>query len=60
MAIEDEMKEYLASLTQQGQLRIGSSMFFCMYVLPHLMEAFRARHPRICHADRDDSFLSNR
>ncbi len=45
--IEDTMKEHLASFVRQGKLRIGSSMFFCTYVLPRLMEEFKERHPQL-------------
>lgn len=47
IAIEDAMKEHLASFVRQGKLRIGSSMFFCMYVLPRLMDEFRENHPQL-------------
>ena len=47
-ALEQEMKEYFASLRAQDavSLNIGSSMFFCTYVLPSLLNDFRAQYPQ--------------
>ena len=44
MEIEREMREHFAALAAGGpqRLNIGSSMFFCTYVLPDIIEAFRA------------------
>ena len=48
MAIEEDMRAHFASLSQPGtQLHIGSSMFFCTYVLPRLFQEFRAQNPQI-------------
>lgn len=49
MAIENEMREQFARLSENGprHLNIGSSMFFCSYVLPDIVEAFRERCPQI-------------
>lgn len=48
MAIEREMKQYFAQLREGGaSLHIGSSMFFCTYVLPLLMADFRSMYPQI-------------
>lgn len=46
MEIEREMREHFAALTGGGpaRLRVGSSMFFCSYVLPDIIEAFRSEH----------------
>lgn len=49
MAIEDEMRRHFQELsmkTDEG-LNIGSSMFFCTYVLPNLLQEFRAMNPQI-------------
>jgi len=47
ISIENELKEQLTTFVRQGRLRIGSSMFFCMYVLPRLMDEFRDSHPQL-------------
>jgi len=49
MAIEEEMRRTFADMSsaQGTALRIGSSMFFCTYVLPSLMGEFRAQYPQI-------------
>ena len=49
MEIEREMREHFAALAEGGQsrLRVGSSMFFCSYVLPDIVEAFRSEHENI-------------
>ena len=49
MAIEEEMQAHFRSLKNTGQvkLHIGSSMFFCTYVLPVLMEDFRLQCPQV-------------
>lgn len=46
MEIEREMREHFAALAEGGaaRLRVGSSMFFCSYVLPGIIEAFRSEH----------------
>ena len=47
LAIEREMEDRFARMAEglDVTLRIGSSMFFCTYVLPRLLEDFRAQHP---------------
>ena len=49
MQIETEMAEYFerAKRESAGHLRIGSSMFFCTYVLPSLLSDFRRDHPGV-------------
>ncbi len=49
MAVEEDMRRYFAELlAEKGkELHIGSSMFFCTYVLPRLMDEFRAMYPDI-------------
>ena len=49
MAIEQEMHQHFKQLRdRQGtELRIGSSMFFCTYVLPTLLADFRAMYPQV-------------
>ncbi|MCD8123510.1 MAG: LysR family transcriptional regulator [Lachnospiraceae bacterium] len=48
-AIEEDMRRYFAELHEKEgkELHIGSSMFFCTYVLPRLMDEFRALYPDI-------------
>ena len=45
--IEDEMKKHFADLHAQSgvSLKIGSSMFFCTYVLPQLLSDFCGEYP---------------
>ena len=46
MKIEEEMRAHFAQLSnQETKLHIGSSMFFCTYVLPQLFQEFRAASP---------------
>ena len=47
--LEEEMRSRFIQLRAQagGELRIGSSMFFCTYVLPSLLADFRGEHPDI-------------
>ena len=48
MAIEEDMREHFAALSgPDTQLHIGSSMFFCTYVLPRLFQEFREQNPQI-------------
>jgi len=49
MAIEQEMRQHFKQLheTEGSQLHIGSSMFFCTYVLPSLLADFRAMYPQV-------------
>ncbi len=49
MAIEEEMRQYFDNLniTSNTHLRIGSSMFFCTYVLPRLTEPFQMQFPSV-------------
>lgn len=47
MAIEAEMEERFKELQREAnpELRIGTSMFFCTYVLPALLNDFSLAHP---------------
>lgn len=49
METEREMQEHFAALAggALARLNVGSSMFFCSYVLPEVIEAFRARYANI-------------
>lgn len=49
MAIQNDMKEHFEALSTntEMQLHIGSSMFFCTYVLPKVLTDFRAEYPQI-------------
>jgi len=49
MAIEEEMEAHFQKMrdSSRTELHIGSSMFFCTYVLPSLMEDFRLQHPQV-------------
>lgn len=49
IAIEEEMHHHFAEMTAnyETQLNIGSSMFFCTYVLPTLLTEFREKYPQI-------------
>lgn len=48
MEIEEEMRSHFALLNSpETQLHIGSSMFFCTYVLPRLFQEFREENPQI-------------
>lgn len=48
-AIEEEMKNRFAQMraVSGATLHIGSSMFFCTYVLPSLLSDFRQENPQI-------------
>lgn len=48
-AIEEEMQAHFQELrdNERTELHIGSSMFFCTYVLPSLMEDFRLQYPQV-------------
>lgn len=48
-AIENELAEHFKRLrdVNRTELRIGSSMFFCTYVLPSLMQEFQLLHPQV-------------
>ena len=47
--IEKELAEHFKELRNAGrtELHIGSSMFFCTYVLPSLLKEFQLLHPQI-------------
>ncbi len=47
MAIEEEMRQHFKELSLKAEkgINIGSSMFFCTYVLPGLLQEFRAANP---------------
>lgn len=49
MEIEDDMRSHFARLgsPEEMSLHIGSSTFFCTYVLPRLMKEFQALYPQI-------------
>lgn len=49
MSIEQEMHQHFKELreTSGAELHIGSSMFFCTYVLPSLLSDFQAQYPQI-------------
>lgn len=48
MAIETDMREHFTALNGPGtELHIGSSMFFCTYVLPQLFKEFQEQNPQI-------------
>ena len=49
LAIQREIKEHFTALSaaSHADLRIGSSMFFCTYVLPAVVEEFRQMYPNI-------------
>ena len=49
MAIENEMHQHFKELreTAGAELHIGSSMFFCTYVLPSLLSDFQAQYPQV-------------
>ena len=48
MVIEEEMQEYFSSHSDSAtRLCIGSSMFFCTYVLPRLFREFQEQNPQI-------------
>lgn len=49
MAIEAEMKDTFAQMSSAEctSIRIGSSMFFCTYVLPSLLADFRSQNPQV-------------
>ena len=48
-AIEEEMRQKFTQMRAvfKETLHIGSSMFFCTYVLPSLLKDFRDQHPQI-------------
>jgi len=49
MAIEEEMRAHFQELrdSHRTELHIGSSMFFCTYVLPSLMKDFQLQYPQV-------------
>lgn len=48
MSIEDEIQQHFQALSMAGtSLHIGSSMFFCTYVLPRLMGEFGVMYPEV-------------
>lgn len=48
MAIEADMRTHFALLSRPDtHLQMGSSMFFCTYVLPRLFQEFREENPQI-------------
>lgn len=49
LAVQEEIKEHFSRLSaaSEAHLKIGSSMFFCTYVLPVMLEEFRQLYPNI-------------
>jgi DNA-binding transcriptional LysR family regulator len=49
LSLQDEMEEHFRQLRENDgkELCIGSSMFFCTYVLPSLLEQFRTIYPDV-------------
>lgn len=49
MAIQAEMQDHFSKLSNLpcSQLHIGSSMFFCTYVLPRILADFREAYPQV-------------
>ena len=49
MAIEQEMRQTFSDMSTAKctSLHIGSSMFFCTYVLPSLLSEFREQNPQV-------------
>lgn len=47
MQIEQEMRQHFKELAAGTELRVGSSMFFCTYVLPALLADFKELNPQI-------------
>jgi DNA-binding transcriptional LysR family regulator len=49
MQLEKDLENHFKELRQHGhkEIHIGSSMFFCTYVLPRLMEDFQGQHPDV-------------
>lgn len=49
LTIQREIREHFSDLSSDSRahLKIGSSMFFCTYVLPKLLEDFRGLYPNI-------------
>ena len=49
MEIENDMRQHFAQMNSQSgtSLHIGSSTFFCTYVLPRLMKEFKEFYPHI-------------
>ena len=49
LAVQEEIKEHFSELSaaSTAHLRIGSSMFFCTYVLPSMLEEFCQLYPNI-------------
>lgn len=49
IAIEEEMRQHFKEMheSEGTELHIGSSMFFCTYVLPTLLADFQAMYPQV-------------
>ena len=63
MAIEHEMKEHFDKMvSSSSRLNIGSSMYFCTYVLPVLMKSFTEMYPQttLTFSEGDYNVLSER
>jgi DNA-binding transcriptional LysR family regulator len=55
--IENEMRQHFSQMRADtnSTLHIGSSMFFCTYVLPSLLADFRAQYPQVTLVFREGS-----
>lgn len=49
MAVEEDMKAGFARMVKQQRtvINVGTSSFFCSYVLPRLVEEFKREHPEV-------------
>ena len=49
MQVEEEMREHFARMVRQQStvINVGTSSFFCSYVLPGLVEKFKEEHPDV-------------
>ena len=49
MRVEEDMREYFAQLVKEQRtvINVGTSSFFCSYVLPELVEEFKRENPEV-------------
>lgn len=49
MQVEEDMRDYFAQLVKEQRtvINVGTSSFFCSYVLPELVEEFRQERPEV-------------
>ncbi len=49
MQVEEDMREYFSQLVKEQRtvINVGTSSFFCSYVLPELVEEFKREHPEV-------------